>query len=327
MSIIEEAKTYTGKDLETIFFRPMMTGPTALDLGIRMLYNMPVPTTLQFWRRSGDILQKYTSAGWVGSIPADKYQKTIEMHKVKAEVGYSAADYFSLVYELITGRADVNMDDLTGTELEQAETQLFRQAISESIRATMWLGDTTRKSGKFATFDGFLKSIFAEASIPVMEYNESFLTATEESVRAILVETWDQSSEYLKALKGEGNLVYFVSSDLYARYQTYLEDFNTEGAYTLMQRGHDGPLTFRGIPIVDVRLKGYIEQTPDLKDSFAILTDRRNLAMAVNTNDFPGTEIRMWYNPDQMENRQRAIFMAGCDYLMPELISTAIKVA
>ena len=44
------------------------------------------------------------------------------MSKVKAELGYSAADYFSMIYELITNRADVNMDDLTGTELEQAET-------------------------------------------------------------------------------------------------------------------------------------------------------------------------------------------------------------
>ncbi len=61
-----------------------------------------------------------------------------------------------------------------------------------------------------------------------------------------------------------------------------------------------------------------------MPQSFAILTDRRNLAMAVNTSDFPGTEIRMWYNPDQMENRQRAVFMAGCAYLLPEMVSMAI---
>lgn len=60
-----------------------------------------------------------------------------------------------------------------------------------------------------------------------------------------------------------------------------------------------------------------------MPQSFALLTDRRNLALAVNTADFPGTEVRMWYNPDQMENRQRAVFMAGCDYLLPELVSMA----
>ena len=37
--------------------------------------------------------------------------------------------------------------------------------------------------------------------------------------------------------------------------------------------------------------------------------------LAVNTADFPGNEVRMWYNPDEMENRQRAVFMAGCAIL------------
>ena len=42
MSALENAKTYTGKNLETIFFRPMLSGPSAIDLGVRVLYNMPV---------------------------------------------------------------------------------------------------------------------------------------------------------------------------------------------------------------------------------------------------------------------------------------------
>ena len=51
-----------------------------------------------------------------------------------------------------------------------------------------------------------------------------------------------------------------------------------------------------------------------------ILTDRRNLVLAVNTADYPGSEVRMWYNPDEMENRQRAIFMAGCEILDETLV-------
>ena len=56
-----------------------------------------------------------------------------------------------------------------------------------------------------------------------------------------------------------------------------------------------------------------------------LLTDRRNLVLAVNTSDFPGNEIRMWYNPDLMENRQRAVFMAGCEVLDEKLVSFAYK--
>ena len=124
--LIENPKTYSGRELENIFFRPMLTGPDALDLGIKVMYNMPVPTTLNFWRRSGDILQPY-GTGWTGSTAADRYQKSIEMSKVKAEIGYSAADYFSMVFEKITNSADVNLGDLTGTELEKAETELNPQ--------------------------------------------------------------------------------------------------------------------------------------------------------------------------------------------------------
>jgi len=33
--------------------------------------------------------------------------------------------------------------------------------------------------------------------------------------------------------------------------------------------------------------------------------------------------VRMWYNPDLMENRQRAIFMAGTEILDEELMVLA----
>ena len=147
MSFLESAKQYTGSDLETIFFRPILSGDSARELGVRVLYNMPVPTTIQLWDGQRNVLQKYSAAGWTGGNAATKLQKTISLGRVKAELGFSAADYFSLVYEKIAARADVNMDDLTGTELEQAETALFKQAVAESIRATMWVGDTSAASG------------------------------------------------------------------------------------------------------------------------------------------------------------------------------------
>ena len=79
MSFIENPKTYTGHDLETIFFRPMLAGPSAQELGVRILYNMPTPTTVQLWEPQGNILQKYASACWAGGVAATKAQKTITL--------------------------------------------------------------------------------------------------------------------------------------------------------------------------------------------------------------------------------------------------------
>ena len=101
MSFLESAKQYTGSDLETIFFRPILSGDSARELGVRVLYNMPVPTTIQLWDGQRNVLQKYSAAGWTGGNAATKLQKTISLGRVKAELGFSAADYFSLVYEKI----------------------------------------------------------------------------------------------------------------------------------------------------------------------------------------------------------------------------------
>ena len=320
MGKIENVKNYSGKDLETIFFRPMLTGPGADELGIRVMYNMPVPTTLHLWKRSGDILQKYTQAGWNGASSASKFQKTINMSKVKAEIGYSADDYFSKVYELITNRPDVNMDDLSGTELEEAETTLFKESIAESIRATMWLGKTSRSTG-LNTFDGLLTRIDTDSKLAGTEIAvRSYADIDPDLVEDLIKGAWNAASDSLKALKSQGNLVYFVSTDVYNAYEDHLDSSVLEAAYLAKQEGREG-LSYRGVPVVDLHLSGYASVASDLPASFIILTDKRNLALAVNTNDFPGTEVRMWYNPDLMENRQRAIFMAGADYLLPELVS------
>ena len=103
---------------------------------------------------------------------------------------------------------------------------------------------------------------------------------------------------------------------------------STDGAYTDYINGRQN-LLYHGIPVVDLRISSYLAKlsssSPGPK-SFCILTDRRNLVLAVNTADFPGNEIRMWYNPDEMENRQRAVFMAGCDVLDEGLVAFASRI-
>lgn len=324
MSYIESAKTYTGNDLETIFFRPMLCGPTAIDLGIRVLYNMPVPTTIQLWSGNKNVLQKFTEAGWSGGKPATKQQKTIKLSRVKAEMGFSAADYFSLVYELITNRPDVNMGDLTGTELEQAETQLFKQSIAEAIRATMWVGDT-KNDGSFDTFDGILTTLMQGVSDGIIQastYSDQTLKSGEEAV-ALIEKLWEGAPEMLRDMRNDGQLAFFATSDICHLYEKYLDSIGVDTSYVDRQNGRPA-LSYHGIPIIDTHIGSYLTDT-SLPQSFCFLTDRRNIVLAVNTSDFPGTEVRMWYNPDEMENRQRAVFMAGCDVIDHQLVSMAYK--
>ena len=325
MNYIETAKQYTGNDVESIFFRPILTGPGAQELGVRVLYNMPLPTTVQLWDVNTNLLKKLTTNGWSGGQPAAKFEKKIPMERVKAEIGFSAADYFSLVYEQISARSDVNMQDLTGTILEQAETELFKQNIAENLRVTMWLGDTSLTSG-FNTFNGFLSSIKDAVEDDMINY-QTYSAAeveTPEGVIELFDKLWNISDQRMKSLRSEGQLAFFCSSDLYFQYEKYLDSMGVESSFRSTVEGQP-TLAYHGIPIIDPGLGRYLPMTAQ-HQSFVLLTDRRNLVMAVNTADMPGNEVRMWYNPDEMENRQRAVFMAGCEILDEELLSYAYRV-
>ena len=326
MTYLENSKQYTGSDLENIFFRPMLTGESAQDLGVRVLYNMPQPTHVQLWDGQRNILQKFTSAGWAGGKAATKYEKTVNLNRVKAELGFSAANYFSMVYEKVSSLVNTHMDDLSGTELEQAETALFKQALAENIRVTMWIGDTSAASG-YNTFDGFLKTVKAGAMQE--KFYNSICQAEDFSdpgkVVAVLDDLWMNADERVKDMKADGQLAFFVTSDIYYAFEKYLDGKSADAAYMATTEGRPS-LAYHGIPLVDVRLGSYLAST-SLHKSFCLLTDRRNLVLAVNTADFPGNEVRMWYNPDLMENRQRAVFMAGCDVLDETLMTYAYNPA
>ncbi len=326
MSYIESVKSYTGNTLEEIFFRPILKSESINDLGIKVVYNLPLPTTIHLWSSPGDPLNAFNSNGWVGGSSATKEQKVLDMTRIKAEMAFSAHDYFSLVFENISSRSDVNFEDLTGTELEKAETEIFLQSLQESIRATMWLGDGTQTSTNNKMFNAF-KGFITLAAEGVEDDEFASISKTEASYAlssgaySTFNDLWDASSEELKSLKGDGHLAYFVTSDIYYNYEKYLESISCDSAYRAFVDGQSG-LYFRGIPVIDMRVGKYASYNSN-ESTFAMLVDRRNMVVAFNTADLPSAEVRMWYNPDEMENRQRATFMVGCDFIDPNLVTVA----
>lgn len=324
-NIIVNPKTYTGTELEKIFFRPILTGQTAEELGIRVLYNMPVPTVLPVVNHSGNVLSPIdNNPSWVGNNKTTE-KKEIAMARVKAENSFSASDYFSTIFEIISNQNNLNMEDLTGTELEQAETELFRKAIAQSIRMNLWLGD---KDGALQTgyesFDGVLKIVAEKVADNAFTISEKGLDSKlNDDVTALFDEMISGASPKLKGLYNEGQVAFFVSTAVYDAYEEFLDSQFGNAAYADVQAGRR-QLMYRGFPVVEVNLEPSISSSK-LSKNFVIFTDRRNIVLAVNTADVPGSEIRMWYNPDEMENRQRAVFAIGCDILDDEIVCAAIN--
>ena len=315
--IIENSKTYDGAAVEEMFFRPTFCGKAAEELGIRILYNMPVPTNVPLFKHNNNLLKEFAS-GWQGGSAATRTHKSIEMKKLKAESAYSAEDYFSTIYELLTNSAEVNLGDLTGTDLEKAETELFRRALAENIYACTWFGDCDGEISDYNSIDGFLRNVIDIKEAQGEGINlDIYDDVPEFSVEAILRTTWLKAADELRALASDGNLVYFVSSDIYDAYQFYLDKNGSSNAYADTVNGRP-VLSYHGIPIVEIPAQKFELYRAQ---SFCILTDRRNFVLALNTADSPEKEIKMWYNPDEMENRQRVVFLAGTTVLDDNLIA------
>ena len=318
--IIENSKTYNVNEVENLFFRPSFCGKNAEELGVRVLYNMPVPTKIPSFAHNYDVLRHFSS-GWQGGASCEWEEKEISLKKLKAESAYSAESYFSSVYELLLCSADINLGDLTGTDLEKAETELFRRAIVESIYATMWFGDENCNISNLSSFDGFLRQIinYVENENPeapiIIEEDATNIIAID-----ILRDLWTQSNPALRDLASEGNLVYFVTPDIYDAYRFWLEDCGITSP--MADPSNPRPvLTYHGVPVEEIPV-GQYGLSQDM--SFCILTDRRNLILALNTADSPEKEVHMWYNPDEMENRQRVVFLAGTAIADNNLVSAHI---
>ena len=318
--IIENSKTYNVNEVENLFFRPSFCGKSAEELGVRVLYNMPIPTKIPTFGHRHNLLRSFSS-GWQGDIANDFRETEINMMKLKAENTYSAESYFSTIYEMLISSGEVNLGDLTGTDLEKAETELFRRAIAESIYSTMWFGDEAGEVSDYTSFTGFIRKIIdfneAEGETSSIKISKEFV---EVSAKDILSEVWLQAKENLRALAADGHLAYFVSSDLYDAYHFWLDEQGLTSV--ISEAGNARPaLLYHGIPVIEIPAHQY-----DLHraGSFCILTDRRNLILALNTADSPEKEIRMWYNPDEMENRQRVVFLAGTAVADKDIVSAYI---
>ena len=80
---------------------------------------------------------------------------------------------------------------------------------------------------------------------------------------------------------------------------------------------------YNGVPILEMDIDDEIAD--DFEGAYphrAILSTPQNLALVISTgNNF--AETKFWFNPDENENRQRAQFEFGADFIIPEAVIVA----
>ena len=141
--VIENPKTYSGKEMTEIILRPRFTGVDVLSLGLKVMLLVTSKITINLWGRFGSVLMPYAS-GWQGGTGAKKFQKTFELSEFKAEAAWEKHDYYDMIYQDIVNRQGKSGNDISGTDVENAEIFLFLQNIQNDVFKNFWLGDKTK---------------------------------------------------------------------------------------------------------------------------------------------------------------------------------------
>lgn len=121
---------------------------------------------------------------------------------------------------------------------------------------------------------------------------------------------------FLNSLSNRKMVRIYATDTMIENLVSTYEALGTEESHRIIVDGIER-ITYRGIPIFPMGIDHYLSN--DFISPYphrALLTLPDNLALALNgSND--EAEVALWFNRDENENRQRAQFEAGWDYLEP----------
>lgn len=181
MAFITAGSEYHGKENMDIILRPRFFGTKPKEMGLRIIDTKGASSVkLTFFGKILHVLMPYAT-GFQGGGGADKVQKKITLSEFKAEAAYDKHDYAGMILEQIVDRGGINQNDITGTDVFNAENKVFLDAVEGDVFANFWLGDTTKthtKDGAYRSgtaysagdpdkyynaMDGILKKVQADA--------------------------------------------------------------------------------------------------------------------------------------------------------------------
>jgi len=346
-SIITAGSEYNGTENEEILFRPRFNGKVE-DVGFRQLFTKNTDShKMTFFGKLGKILMPYAK-GFQGGGGAPIIQNKIELGEFKAETAYDKHDYSGLIQEQIVNNDGVNQNDISGTDVMNAEQKVFMDALGADVYRNVWLGDkskthtaggsypdgTSFNSGDADKFynqiDGVITQIRAKATTSPSTSAEEILlneiTAggiQNDEAADVFKAMFRNAPKELQALKNAGLLRFYATDSVIFKYLDDLEADGTEAARLQTINGIAMP-SWNGIPIQPLNIDAYIANdfAAAFPDDLIILTTPMNLGLVLNVSG-SWAQTRFWFNPDENENRQRTQFHLGAGYVLPELISFA----
>ncbi len=140
---ITNGSEFNGQENQDIILRPIFIGENVAQRGFRTLLSVKSSVKLTFFDKRSKILRSYAD-GFQGGASANKRQKKFILEEFKAESQYSKQEYKDTILEEITQRGGVDQNDITGTDVHNAEVSVFMRAVEHDVFMIFWLGDKNK---------------------------------------------------------------------------------------------------------------------------------------------------------------------------------------
>ena len=141
---ITNGSEFNGQENQDIILRPVFVGENIAQRGFRTVLSVKSSVKLTFFDAKSKILRAYAD-GFQGGAAANKRQKKFVLEEFKAESQYSKQSYKDTILEEITNRGGVSQNDITGTDVHNAEVSVFMRAVEHDVFMIFWLGDQEKQ--------------------------------------------------------------------------------------------------------------------------------------------------------------------------------------
>lgn len=318
--------TYTPKETREVFLKPVFEDPD-LMAAFTVRTDIQNQEKLYFTNDLSKITKKYQSCSNSETARTNDTRKISITEKtlttVPLEVNLElCADVFTSTFYDQARKSGLNVNDLTGTEIETLTLDIVRTAMKEDFFRIISLSETASPDAHYQQLDGLWRTIFNNVNsycISVRETIGSGSLATD-AAHDKLWELFEDAPNVLKQLP-ESDRVFYVTGSIYDNLlRTYSKLGQTEAQFRNLVDGQQR-LMFNGIPVIPMR--SWDRWISADFGSFAphriVYTTPKNHIIGIEADsDF--NQIEMWYEKKEEINYIRGKYRAGylffhCDYI------------
>jgi len=181
--------------------------------------------------------------------------------------------------------------------------------FTSDVPGAPMLFDTVTGTGAVGTIIDVVANVLASTSL-----------STDEAMTAMKAGINGATKELRSAIRG-GKGVFLCTQSFWDNYEETLSSTNPAALESMRDATQNGMprLKFRGVELKVTEIDELLEaDTANEYPHRAILTIPDNIVLVMNGSI---GETRMWFNPDENENRQRSQFEMEMDFVEPRLIT------